>query len=325
MVRRHLIALVVTFAAATTSTAISQTNNTHLNSITRGSVSLTAAEWPNIIAEKKGFYAKEGLKVDTVLISPQNVVSSLIGGSVQIGMVPATQLILSIQSGADLVAIGPGMDPSPYSLVTAKDIKTLAELKGKTIALADPVDAYTQVTKEILRKAGLDPEQDVSYRYGGNSNQRMAALLAGAVDAVPLFPPEDLAMFAQGYHSVAYYPNYYPDLALSVSAVNQEWAKAHPDLVKGFLRAGKSAIAWLYDPTNKAEAIKLLTDATKIDINSATKTYDIFVTQHHFFPANGCLKTSGMQVLIKLLSKTSQKVPADLPVGKVADTDWCPA
>jgi ABC-type nitrate/sulfonate/bicarbonate transport system substrate-binding protein len=324
MTRRRAIAMAAALAAAAMSSVNSQSSNASLHSIIRGTVSLTAAEWTNIIATQKGFYTQQGLSVETVQISPQTIVSSLIGGSVQIGMVPSTQLILSIRSGANIVAIGPGMDPSHYSLVATKNITTLAGLKGKTIALADPVDAYTEVTKEMLAKAGLDPNKDVSYRYGGNSNQRMAALLAGAVDAVPLVPPQDQEMFDQGYHSIAYYADYYPNLAFSVLAVNRDWANANPELVKGYLLAGKAATAWLYDPANKAEAIKLLMKATKSDDNAATEAYEIYVTKLHVFPLNGCIKTSGVRVLISLLSKINQNVPADLPVRAVADTEWCP-
>jgi ABC-type nitrate/sulfonate/bicarbonate transport system substrate-binding protein len=323
MIKSLAMALGAIIAATSISSGISQTSRATPRSIVRGAVSLTAAEWPNIIATEKGFYAKQGLSVETVQISPQTIVSSLIGGSVQIGMVPATQLILSIRSGANVVAFGPGMDPSGYSLVAGRNVKTLADLKGKTIALADPVDAYTEVTKEMLAKAGLDPDRDVTYRYGSNSNQRMAALLAGAVDAVPLVPPQDRQVFDQGYHSIAYYADYYPNLAFSVLAVNRDWANANPELVKGYLLAGKAATAWLYDPANKAEAIKLLMKATKSDSNSASEAYDVFVTKLHTFPVTGCIKTSGVRVLISLLSKIDRKVPADLPVGTVADTEWC--
>ena len=83
-------------------------------------------------------------------------------------------------------------------------------------ALADAGDVYTEATKEIIRKGGLDPEKDINFRYGGNSNQRMAALVAGAVDAVPLIPPQDRMMTDQGFNSLAYYPDYFPNLTLSL-------------------------------------------------------------------------------------------------------------
>ena len=295
-----------------------------LKVVTRGTVSTTAVEWPDIVARKKGFYEKEGLTVEQALISPTTITPSLIGGTIQFGFLNASSLVLADLAGADLVAIGQGADPSPYSLVTAKSIKTLADLKGKTISLSEPGDAYAEATKEILRRAGLNPETDVSIRYGGNSNQRMAALVAGAVDAVPLVPPQDMLLVAQGYNAVAFYPDYYPKLALSTTAVSRTWAKANPETVTKFLRAQATAIAWLYDPANKAEALKLLIDETKADLSSAEKSYEVYLTKLHIFPMNGCVQVDGFEALIKVLSKVNKTVQAGEPVARFIDTQWCP-
>lgn len=291
--------------------------------ITRGTVSTTAVEWPDIVARKKGFYEKEGLKVEQALISPTTITPSLIGGTIQIGFLNASSLILADKAGADLVAIGQGADPSPYSLVTARNIKTLGELKGKTISLSEPGDAYAEVTKEILRKAGLDPEKDVNLRYGGNSNQRMAALTAGAVDAVPLVAPQDKMMFARGFNSVAFYPDYYPKLTLSTSAVSRAWATKNPDTVRAFMRAQASAISWLYEPANKEEALKLLMAETKADIDSAQSAFDTYITRLHMFPTGGCVQSEGFEALIKVLRKVTKNVQPDDPVSRFIDTQWC--
>jgi ABC-type nitrate/sulfonate/bicarbonate transport system substrate-binding protein len=318
------IATCVVLASAFAAPALSQGSNPNLKTITRGTVSTTAVEWPDIVARKKGFYKKEGLKVEQALLAPTTITSSLIGGSIEIGFINASQLVIVDEAGADIVAVGKGSDPSPYSLMTARTVKTLADLKGKTIALAQANDAYAEATREILRKAGLDPEKDVEFRYGGNSNQRMAALIAGAVDAVPVVPPQDRLLLDQGFNSVAFYPDYFPDLALSVTAVTRAWAKSNPDVLRSFMRAQAAAIAWLYDPANKDEALQLLIDETKADLPSAIQSYDVYLTKLHIFPTNGCVEAKGIEVLLNVLSKINTTVKADEPVSKYIDTQWCP-
>lgn len=324
MLGRSGMALLVVLASASAQPALSQTNNSNLKVITRGTVSVTATEWPDIVARKKGFYEKEGLKVEQALISPTTITPSLIGGSIQIGFINASQLVIAVEAGAELVAIGKGSDPSPYSLMAGKEIKTLADLKGKTISLAEQGDAYAEATREILRKAGLDPEKDVNIRYGGNSNQRFAALTAGAVDAVPVVPPQDQILRTQGFNAIAFYPDYFPDLALSLTAVKQSWAKENPEIVKSFMKAQANAIAWLYDPVNKDEAIKLLMADTKSDLESAGQAYEIYLNKLHMWPKNGCVQPKGIETVVAMLSRFNKSVKAGTPVSKYIDTQWCP-
>ena len=304
--------------------SLAQTPARALKTVTRGTVSTTAVEWPDIVANKKGFYEKEGLKVEHAIISPTTITPSLIGGTIQFGFINASSMVLATKAGADLVAIGQGADPSPYSLVTGKSIKTLADLKGKTLSLSEPGDAYAEATKEILRKAGLNPDTDLNIRYGGNSNQRMAALVAGAVDAVPLVPPQDKLLVDQGYNAVAFYPDYYPKLTLSTTAVSRTWAKNNADTVKAFMRAQAAAIVWLYDPANKDEALKLLIDETKADLSAAQQSYDVYLTKLHIFPTNGCVQPAGFEALINVLSKVNKAVQPGESASQFMDTQYCP-
>ena len=280
-----------------------------------------------MIARRKGFYEKEGLKVEEALISPTTITPSLIGGTIQFGFINASDMMVAIKAGADLVAIGEGADPSAYSLVTGKSIKTIADLKGKNnFRSPSPENAFwPEATKEILRKGGLDPDKDLNIRYGGNSNQRMAALAAGAVDAVRLgFPPQDRLMTDQGFNIVAFYPDYFPHLALSTTAVSRAWAKNNADTVKAFMQAQAGATAWLYDPANKEEAIKILVDETKADHPSAQQAYELYVIKMRMYPLDGCVRASGFEGLVEVMSKVNKSFKPDEPVSQFIDTQYCP-
>ena len=318
MLGRAGLAFCLVVASAWAGPALAQTN------VTRGTVSLTATEWPSIVAQKKGFYAKEGLRVDEITTSPTTITPTLIGGSIQFGFINASQLIIAIEADADLVAIGKGSDPSPYSLVAVPSVKSVKDLKGKTISLAEQGDAYAEATREILRKAGLDPDKDVDIRYGGNSNQRMAALTAGAIDAAPVVPPQDMILAKQGINSVAFYPDYFPELALSLTAVRRQWAKDNAETVKAFMRAQASAYAWLNDPANKAEAIKYLMEATKADEPAVAQAYDVYVNKLKAFAGNGCIGTKRIEMTVEMVSRVNKTVKSGTPVSKYIDTQYCP-
>jgi ABC-type nitrate/sulfonate/bicarbonate transport system substrate-binding protein len=317
------IVLSVALAAAGVSTAPAQgANGPPL--LNWGTISITAANWPYYVAQAKGIYAKHNLKVERSIISAQTITSAVIGGSIQIGFLGATQMIAADDVGANLVAVGQGMDPAPYFLIGVPSVKTLADLKGKTLVMSNPGDVYTEVVKVILRKAGLDPEKDVNFTFGPGSNQRVAALTNQAVQAGLLVPPEDLPLVEKGYHRLAFTPDYFPHLALSLMAVQRDWAQKNAGLLRGFLQARADAIQWLYDPTNKKEALKILLDATHSTESSVEESYDIFITKMRLFPKNGCIQTEGLAKTQEMLHQLKALKNPPQPMTKLASMEWCP-
>lgn len=291
--------------------------------ISRAAISRAPADWPVFVADQKGFFAREKIKVDTLYVSPANITGSLIGGAFDIALVPAYQLVLSVQKGAGLVAVGQGLDPAPYFLMVPAAIKTFADLKGKTIAAATAGDVYTYVLRDVLRKGGLDPDKDVTFIYGSNSNQRMAALLNGAISAGLQLPPETGMLADRGFHSLAFIPDYSKRLTLSLTAVRRDWVANNADHLRAYLRAIAAANVWLDDPANRQEAIAILMKNTQTTEKAATEAYAVFVQQIGNYPKDACIQPEGMEVLISKLEQSGD-VHGKPPVEKFIDRQWCP-
>lgn len=291
--------------------------------MSRAAVSRAPADWPVFVAEQKGFFAREKVKVDSVYVSPANITGSLIGGAFDVALIPAYQLVLSVQKGAGLVAVGQGLDPAPYFLMVPASVKTFADLKGKTIAAATPGDVYTQVLRDVLRKGGLDPDKDVTFVYGNNSNQRMAALLNGAISAGLQLPPETGMLADRGFHSLAFFPDYYKRLTLSLIAVRRDWVAKNPDHLRSYLRAIAAANVWLDDPPNRQEATAILMKNTHTSEKAAAEAYRVFVREIGNYPKDACIQPEGMEVLISKLEQSGD-VHDKPPVTKFIDRQWCP-
>jgi ABC-type nitrate/sulfonate/bicarbonate transport system substrate-binding protein len=303
--------------------AVAQEAGKDVYTMSRAGVSRAPADWPVFVAEQEGFFAREKIKVDSLYVSPANITGSLIGGAFDIALVPAYQLVLSVQKGAGLVAVGQGLDPAPYFLMAPASIKTFADLKGKTIAAATPGDVYTYVLKDVLRKGGIDPDKDVTFIYGNNSNQRMAALLNGAISAGLQLPPETGMLAERGFHSLAFFPDYYKRLTLSLTAVRRDWVAKNADHLRAYLRAIAAANVWLDDPANRQEAIAILMKNTQTSEKAATEAYQVFVRQIGNYPKDACIQPEGMEVLIAKLEQSGD-VHGNPPVSKFIDRQWCP-
>ena len=67
--------------------------------------------------------------------------------------------------------------------VVRSNIKTPAELKGKKVTISRFGSGSDIITRVALRYWKLDPEKDVSFFQSGNTPTRVAALIAGHMDA----------------------------------------------------------------------------------------------------------------------------------------------
>jgi ABC-type nitrate/sulfonate/bicarbonate transport system substrate-binding protein len=286
--------------------------------------SITAQNWPHFIADARGFFAREGLDVQLIAIDPVAIVPALIGGSVDVALTPATQLILGIDKGAGVVATGSGADRMPYHLMVPGSVKTVKDLAGKHVAAVSPIELYTLVIKRILRKGGLDPDKDVDLVYGGGQNQRYAAVAGGAVQAGLFAAPQDTKLAESGFHALAFTPDYYKYLQLSITAVRRDWAVKNPAAMRGYLKAMAEASRWLADPANKADALAILEKATNVSAFEAADAYDEYVVKVRDFPTNYCVMKPGMQADLAMMHDTGQTKSTAADVDKYVDAEWCP-
>ena len=93
-------------------------------------------------------------------------------------------------------------------------------------------------------------------------------------------------------------------------ATNDAWRKSNAASAQGFAKAWLAAVAWLYDPTNRAEAEKLLTEELKLAPDIAAATYDeLIVKNADTFPRNGMVDLDVLQAMIDVMVE-GEELPA---------------
>jgi NitT/TauT family transport system substrate-binding protein len=163
----------------------------HLTYALVGPQSWTSA--PDIVAEAKGFYAAQNLSVDFV-VSGQSAAAcqQVLAKAAQIGACSIGDMIQAVESsGAPLIQVfGQYAAPLNYSIMTKPNLKTWADLKGKTVMVGGPKDNTVYFFRVMARANGLK-DSDYDFEYAGASSARFAALKAGAVDGAILTDPYD--------------------------------------------------------------------------------------------------------------------------------------
>src|SRR5262245_18024897 len=159
-------------------------------------------------------------------------------GQVDIQMNFAAPLVVALEEGTPIVALG-GIHVGCFELIGTERLRTLRDLKGKSVAIPSEGSAQHIFLASILTQIGLDPRRDI--RWDTHSPEAAKRLLAeGKIEAFLGFPPDPQELRAKRVGHVLVnsavdrpWPQYFCCLA----AANREFVRKHPVATKRALRA----------------------------------------------------------------------------------------
>src|SRR5258708_75645 len=161
--------------------------------------------WPIWVAKEKGLFAKNGLDVK-LTPTPSSVfqLTNLIEGKFDIAMTAIDNLIAYREGqgeakvdGPDLIAFM-GCDNGFLRLVAVPEIRTLDDLRNKTVSVDARTTGYAFVLFEMLERGGLRLDRDYNGGRAGGVLQRFQALMEKKHDATLLLSPFELQAEAKG-------------------------------------------------------------------------------------------------------------------------------
>jgi NitT/TauT family transport system substrate-binding protein len=263
----------------------------------------SATSWPLYIARTKGFFDAEGLKLDYVYTqSNAALTQQLAAGSLDIALSSGlVDPVRGIDKGAALAVVRLEMQAPPYALLAKPNIKTMAQLKGKTLSIGGPKDITRIFVERMLLPNGVKPGEYDSI-YAGATSARFSALQSGAVDAAILLPPFNFFAESAGFNNVGLTIDYAGDLPFSGSIVNRNWAAKNKVALDKLLAITTRSVQWLNDPKNRDEAIAIMVAESKLKPDDVAKSYD-FLRKHNFFETGGKVSRTKLTALITALKE----------------------
>jgi ABC-type nitrate/sulfonate/bicarbonate transport system substrate-binding protein len=252
-----------------------------------GSLGGQAPLWAIYVALHKGFFTAEGLDVEMNFAqSGAAVTQQLTGGSLDVALsVGISDPIHAIEKGAPLALIRIVGNSAPYILIAKPNIKTFADLKGKTISSGAPNDVTNSYLVRMLEANGLK-KGDYEIISAGVAAARFAALKAGVADAAIVLPPLNFVANASGFSTIGFAADFVKDLPFTGMAVHRRWAGANLSAAKRVLAATDKSVAWLADPTHRAEAVELLVKHARATKEDAEASYDFLRRIDYFEPGS---------------------------------------
>jgi ABC-type nitrate/sulfonate/bicarbonate transport system substrate-binding protein len=292
---RHALAALVAGAAIATTPAKAET-------VTVGLVgAISSTHWPIYIGLTKGYFAAEDVKLDLVFIqSSAALVQQLTAGSIDLAL--STGLadpIRAIDKGAPIAIVRIEMQAPPYALLAKPAIKRWTDLKGKTISIGGPKDITRIYLERMAVPNGLKPG-DYDTVFAGATSARFSALQSGAVDAAILLPPFNFYAESVGFTNLGLTVDYAKELPFTGTVVGRAWASAHKATLEKVLAVNAKSVAWFSEAANRAKAIAIMVEASKLKQEDVAKSYD-FLHKNAFFETTGKVSKAKMSALIAAL------------------------
>src|SRR3984893_16882558 len=199
--------------------------------IVGGTLGGQAPLWPFYVAARKGFFAGEDLDVEINFAqSGPAVAQQLTGGAFDVALsIGNDNAIHAIDKGAPLAIVRIIGNTAPYALIAKPELKTIADLKGKTISVGQANDITTVYFERMAAANGLQ-RADYDELVGGVAAARPAALQGrggGARDAAFVLPPLNFQANAAGYVTLGYSADYVKALPFTGMVVRKSWAAAN--------------------------------------------------------------------------------------------------
>lgn len=232
------------------------------------------------MSEKGGFASAYGLAVETVNMRGDplllkalmsNQLESYIGG-------PASPMVAA-SKGADIKIVGCGWNKQSYVLWGNSKVKSLSDMRGKTVGISTPGSAPDIFIRAALASVSISPN-DVTFVAAGTPADWLKSMSAGVIDAAATPDEYSIRGVTMGLHVITTSDKATPLSMQRCYFTSGELLKSHPDRIVKFLAAEMSA--YKYSLSHREETIGL---ARKIlnagsDAPEAQASYDSVVSRN---------------------------------------------
>lgn len=237
----------------------------------------TSSNLPLLAGVAKGFFAQRELTIEI-----QNTPNSdeqragLADGSFEIAHAAVDNAVAMIESGKDALIVSGG-DAGMNDFMVRAEIHTMADLRGKLLAVDAPNTAYALAAKKILKLNGLLENRDYKVKLAGGTGPRSAAMVAdpqlaaGMVNPPFSFSVREKGLKSLGTSSTCLAPTRRP-VHLSCAS-----GKSQRRSLEGYLAAYIEGQRHVMNPANRGEMIALLTSSFKLSPQAAEGTYEALV------------------------------------------------
>jgi NitT/TauT family transport system substrate-binding protein len=284
------------------------------------SATKTLGYGPLWVASKMGFFDRQGLDVELVVIRASDVgIQALAGGSLDIAGSASDAPIAAVEKGLDLVIIGGIINGLTQSIMAAKRFKTYEDLRGATFGAISLTSGVTFALRQVLKVKGLEYPRDYKLLVIGGTPQTYAALVAGQIDAAALSLPVNYAAEEQGFNQIGRFVDVMPNYQLAALSTQRSWAEKNRPVVVRVMKAMAQTMRWLHQ--NKEAAAAFLAKEMKLKPEHARRGWDFYTSARVWHP-DGDINLDGLQIVTQIYWEQSQSKGSLPKASKYVDQTY---
>jgi NitT/TauT family transport system substrate-binding protein len=225
--------------------------------------------------QAQGFFAKHGLAIQLDFTpSSQALRDGLAAGSFEIAHAAVDNAVAMVETAAVDVVVVLGGDGSMNQLVAQPEIRSVADLKGKTVIVDAPNTAYALQLRRILLQHGLRAGEDYVVKPIGGTALRLRALREDKSYAASMLnPPFSIVAEREGFRSLGSAAALLGPYQATGAFVRRAWAEANGQLLERYIRAYVEALRWALAPAHREAAVALLAERLQLPPDVAAATY----------------------------------------------------
>ena len=195
---------------------------------------------PFFLGKERGYYDQEGIDLDIQEGRGSGVtVQAVAAGTATFGYADVPTMIKAASKGAPVEAIGVALQTSPMSVMgfADKNIRKPEDIRDKTVAVT-PGDSMSQIWPLFLKKTGLKESEFKT--VAGDPQTKLNAVINNQADLLLGYVMDQAIKLQDAVHKPVYpirFADYGVNIVSSGIVVQKDYLKAHPDVVKRFLKA----------------------------------------------------------------------------------------
>ncbi|HEY1236093.1 MAG TPA: ABC transporter substrate-binding protein [Candidatus Binatia bacterium] len=228
------------------------------------------------IAQKKGFFAKNGLDVELIYFQGgSQVIQAMLGGELPLTVTAGPEGVIAKLQGGDIALLSANNPTMHFSLYVAPEIKKGEDLRGKTAGISRFGSASDFSIKYILKSMNLG-ERDVTIVQIGDNPSRLAALKTKAIQATVFTTPNTVRARKAGFVSLV--DAYKLGLKFQGSgiAASGPFLRDHRPVVEQFMKGFLEGVA--YAKIHREESLPLIKEFMKLnDQDEVEDSYQVII------------------------------------------------
>jgi ABC-type nitrate/sulfonate/bicarbonate transport system substrate-binding protein len=251
---------------------------------------------PLWVAQHEGLFHDEGLSVEFEIYESIDMISErLRDGHVQFSRGTTEHVILDRESGGHQEIIGGNLNKLPFSLIGAKHISRIEDLRGGKVGVSAIRAGSSSLIMKIFEGHGLHYPADYTLIPCGPIMARWEKLQSGEIDAGLQGVPLNHIALDAGYSDLGDMRTLFPDFQFSSLHVDGRWAVDNHETVVAFMRSWIKAHKWIF--ANREASSQIAAAESGVDLHYAESAWDEYIGGG-IFPEDATVSVAAVQALI---------------------------